>query len=150
MGINPEDAAAHCQLASLSLEARLVARGNNHHVKLSGVNSWEMRVLYHDEPGGTELTPQVALHSPWPLLRAGSGGVGSCVLAHHLHPSPSEMKHAENESTNAFADRLELRDSSFFYKQSLDFLKVTAPGIICMQDVLRLKGTRTNAVLLMN
>lgn len=49
MGMNAEDAAAHCQLASLSLEAHLVARGNNHGVKLSGVNSWEMRVLCHNE-----------------------------------------------------------------------------------------------------
>lgn len=113
MGINPEDPAAHCQLASLSLEAHLVAQGNNHRVKLSGVNSWEMRVLCHDKPDGRELTPQVALDSSWPLLMAGSGAVGSCVLAHHLHPSPSEIKHAENESRNAFADRLELKDSIF-------------------------------------
>lgn len=44
MGTNPEDAAAHCQLASLSLQAHLVAQGNNHGVKLSGANSWEMTV----------------------------------------------------------------------------------------------------------
>lgn len=55
MGTNPEDAAAHCQLASLSLEAHLVARGN--HQCVSGANSWERTVLCHDEPGGTELTP---------------------------------------------------------------------------------------------
>lgn len=39
MGINAEDAAAHCQLARLSLEAHLVAQGNNQHVKLSGNES---------------------------------------------------------------------------------------------------------------
>lgn len=91
----------------------------------------------------------VALDNPWPLLRAASGAAVFWHITSILHLQ--KMKRAENESRNAFADRLELRDSRFFfYKQSLDFLKVTAPGIICMQDVLQLKGTRTNAVLLMN